>query len=308
MHYIRDVPNGENYDRKWLVYSVSLDKVFCFCCKKFAKKYLVGLLVDEGINDWHNISDRFKSHELSKQHIESVASLVELEKRLKLKLTIDASLQEQVNQEKKHWKQVLERILAIVKRLGKNNLAFRGDCEKLYENNNGIFLQMIELLAEFDFTMQEHVHRILKASTKRWKVFIDHVPGLTVKTLSGSRWEIRVESVKAIRFQAPEIKEALNYLKNSKEDAKTKSDDETLSMYNILNFEFLLDMVIWYDLLCVVNNARKILQSKDMVAIKELKFLLSFLQKYREIGFEEAMIEATKIASKMEVEPVSMEK
>jgi ASC-1-like (ASCH) protein len=44
------------------------------------------------------------------------------------------------------------------------------------------------------------------------------------------------------------------------------------------------------------------------VAIKELKILLSFLQKYRETGFENALTKATEIASMMEVEPVFIEK
>jgi hypothetical protein len=52
--------------------------------------------------------------------------------------------------------------MAVVKRLAKNNLAFRGDSEKIYEESNEIFLQIIELMAEFDPTMQEHVRRILK--------------------------------------------------------------------------------------------------------------------------------------------------
>ncbi|XP_060974664.1 uncharacterized protein LOC133039745 [Cannabis sativa] len=79
-HYIRELPNGEKQDRKWLIYSVSLDKVFCFCCKLFAtKKHLVGFLAEGGFSDWHNISDRLKSHERSTQHIESIASWVELE-------------------------------------------------------------------------------------------------------------------------------------------------------------------------------------------------------------------------------------
>ena len=162
-HYWRVLPNGERQDRRWLVYSASVDKVFCFCCKLFAtNRHNVGLLGDGGLNDWHNISARLYSHERSKLHVDAIANWVDLEKRLKQVSTIDSSLQEHINKEKEHWKQVLQRILAVVKRLGRNNLAFRGDNEKIYEERNGLFLQMIELLAEFDPTMQEHVRRISK--------------------------------------------------------------------------------------------------------------------------------------------------
>jgi len=44
-------------------------------------------------------------------------------------------------------------------------------------------------------------------------------------------------------------------------------------------------MIIWYELLAVVNRVSKTLQADDIdidVAILELKGLVSYLQKYRE--------------------------
>jgi len=54
-------------------------------------------------------------------------------------------------------------------------------------------------------------------------------------------------------------------------------------------FEILFGMILWYDLLAVVNRVSKTLQSADIdidVAIIELKGLVSYLQKYRETRFE----------------------
>ena len=51
IHYIRKLPNGEKYDRRWLVYSNDLYKVYCFCCKLFDSKPSTGQLVNEGTKD-----------------------------------------------------------------------------------------------------------------------------------------------------------------------------------------------------------------------------------------------------------------
>ena len=105
--------------------------------------------------------------------------------------------------------------------------------------------------------------------------------GLTLKPLSQTRWESRIKSVKAIKFQALEIRDALLQLIKTSEDPKTKSEVNCLATYEIEIFEFLLGITIWYDILFAVNSVSKNLQSKNMhidVAIDQLKGLISFLK------------------------------
>ena len=61
-------PNGEKQERKWLVYSNELDRVFCFCCKLFKHKPMTTSLAEEGISDWHNLPTKLKDHEKNPEH------------------------------------------------------------------------------------------------------------------------------------------------------------------------------------------------------------------------------------------------
>ena len=81
--------------------------------------------------------------------------------------------------------------------------------------------------------------------------------------MSNTRWKSRVENVKVIRYQAPQIKEALLELLETSDDAKTKSEAESLAN-KLENFEFLLSMIIWHEILFGINMVSKMLQSKDM--------------------------------------------
>ena len=105
-------------------------------CKLFCSKSsacIANQLINEGTRDWKNIGSKLKSHKTSYEHVTNMYKWIELEIRLRKKNTIDKEIQEQINKEKEHWENVLVRIITIIKYLSKNNLAFRGTNEKIYQ-------------------------------------------------------------------------------------------------------------------------------------------------------------------------------
>ena len=68
------------------------------------------------------------------------------------------------------------------------------------------------------FGIIQCTYNFFSASNKHWKIFEDRVDGLTFKSLLNTRWESHVESVKAIRFQAPKIMNALVYIAENSVD------------------------------------------------------------------------------------------
>jgi len=83
-----------------------------------------------------------------------------LSQKLQTNTAIDQVNQDLIALEVNPWKEILRRLIAIVNHLAEHNLAFRGHSDKLFESGNGNFLGQVQLMAQFDPVMREHLRRI----------------------------------------------------------------------------------------------------------------------------------------------------
>lgn len=112
----------------------------------------------------------------------------------------------------------------------------------------GDMASVVPMAITFFGTIQR-LYTLFSGSGQRWHILMKHLTNLTLKPLSDTRWECRVNAVKPIRFDLDKIKE----LNEVTEDSQIKSESNSLLEHGI-NFEFVLSTVIWYDLLSKVNT------------------------------------------------------
>ena len=85
---------------------------------------------------------------------------IKLRQRAAKQERIDTKLTEQLEKEKCYWKEVLKRVVvAVIKALASRGLAFRGSDERFGETNNGNYLMMLEVIAQFDPFLVVHISR-----------------------------------------------------------------------------------------------------------------------------------------------------
>ena len=147
----RTLKNGEVIDREWLLYSPSTGSVFCFVCRLFSKR--ISQFGTSGIDDWRNGTKRIKEHEDGSEHKEG---LITYSQRKTSIGCIDDKLMQQFDAENSYWKNLLHRLIIVIKFIATRGLAFRGSNEELGSKKNGNYLGFLELISSFDPFLKNH--------------------------------------------------------------------------------------------------------------------------------------------------------
>ena len=119
----------------------------------------------------------------------------------------------------------------------------------------------LEAVAFFDLI--QCIYVFFSASAHRWDILIEHIRDFTVKPLSSTRWESRVDAVRAIRFQIGEVYDALLAIAQdntltSASGVKSRAEAKAIAG-KMVNFKFVCSLVVWYDILFEINISSKFL-------------------------------------------------
>lgn len=157
--------------RKWLTYCKEKKAMFCSVCLAFSKSQETNSFI-EGMTDKRHVHQRIEEHEKSVMHnvcaeaffLKSSSAGVEdllLYKQMSVR-------REQV----RNRRQVLQRVVDVVKVIGKQGLSYRGDKDEAAYNleditkDHGNFLELILLVSKYDMCLKDHVSKCIENSKK----------------------------------------------------------------------------------------------------------------------------------------------
>ena len=139
----------------WLEYSKSKDAAFCFPCRIFGKHLKNDTFVNTGFQNWKKALDVYREHEKSPAHKASMESWCSY-KASAAHGSVVEQLDSASEREIKERREYLSRVVAVTKFLGKQNIPFRGHDEGMSSDNQGNFLECMNLLKEFDPFLQAY--------------------------------------------------------------------------------------------------------------------------------------------------------
>ncbi|XP_008113471.1 zinc finger MYM-type protein 1-like [Anolis carolinensis] len=154
------------------------------------------------------------------------------------------------------------------------------------------------------FATVQDLYNLFSGSPVRWGTLLKHVSTLTLKPLSSTRWESRIEALLPLRFHIEEVYDAVYEASHDQKfDGLCRSRAGAL-LKRLQSFTFLCSIVTWHEILHKINIVSKQLQKvsidlqNSMALIKSVK---SFLERMRsEEGLNSIITDAKELAEKID--------
>ncbi|XP_065645798.1 zinc finger MYM-type protein 1-like [Hydra vulgaris] len=140
-------------NRTFLIYSESKGSIFCAPCYLFSGTTSFATVC---FSDWKKGEEKIKRHENSQHHKLCVMNMKERKEVLN---RVDQKLKYQVETEINYRKNILTRVVGVVKSLSSRGMPLRVDDDHFGSVHNGNFMMSFELIAQFDPFVAQHIEK-----------------------------------------------------------------------------------------------------------------------------------------------------
>ena len=148
----------EDYD--WLCGNSLTNKLNCWPCLLFSPESNIWSSVKSGYDDINNLHTAISRHEKSLSHINSYVDMKSFGKTERIDLLLDRQKSLAIskhNEQVSKNREILKRLIRITCFLGMQELPFRGHNEDVSSNNRGNYIELVNLLGEFDEKIDTHL-------------------------------------------------------------------------------------------------------------------------------------------------------
>ncbi|XP_066959233.1 zinc finger MYM-type protein 1-like [Macrobrachium rosenbergii] len=194
-------------NRKWLSYSEESHMLYCYICIVFANTSDKNIFIS-GMNDWRHVHQRVELHEQSSLHKHCAEAYFLRASESDIRHLLGGKQISLHREQVRKRRMVLQRIIDVVKIIGKRGLNYRGTqseaCYTLDDPSiaHGNFLELIIFLGKYDICMKDHLTDCLEKSKRMQQTkskgrgsFVSFLSKTTVNNILSTIQQIIQESI-----------------------------------------------------------------------------------------------------------------
>ncbi|XP_047120416.1 uncharacterized protein LOC124803277 [Schistocerca piceifrons] len=158
------------------------------------------------------------------------------------------------------------------------------------------------------FSTVKSLYDFFSSSIRCWDALKKYLPNKSLKPLSDTRWESRIDALTPLRFQIGGVYDALVQIS---EEIDGMTIHEAMSLVNQMkNYTFLTSLVIWYDILLHISVVSNTLQTTD-INVPETVEMLEKTKAYFEMcrteeTFVSSLMDSKELAKELELEDLML--